>query len=158
MEKKSLLVRFKEKMQSVRAKDIMSTEIIAVQEDMRFADLAKLMLERRISGAPVIKKDGKMAGIITTTNLQEAMFLIKKSGEVFENAMETIMNPKVDFFATKNTFCIKEDTSLEEMIDIMEERNIHTLPVMGNDKLVGIVGRHDIFMSFYKILQELCPY
>ena len=72
------------KLKSIKAKDIMTSKVIATREDVSLTDIAKLMIEARISGLPVIGKKGDVVGIITASDLFVVMDMIK-SGDVMEN-------------------------------------------------------------------------
>ena len=58
---------------------------------------------------------------------------------------------KVTDLMTHDVVTITEETSLYEMMKIMCERNIHTLPVMvlSKKEIIGVIGRRDILNAFY---------
>jgi CBS domain-containing protein len=108
------------------AKDIMTRDIITVKPQMTVKQLAMLLVKNQISGAPVAAEDGKIIGVVS-----EADILAKKARQV-----KGIMSTKV--------ISVNEDTSVEEIAQIMATRKVKRLPVMRGGKIVGIVSRGDI--------------
>ena len=108
------------------AKDIMTLKVITASPTTPVKNLAKILLQNRISGAPVVDKSGKILGIVS-----EADLLTKKGKEA-----RSIMSPKV--------IEVGEETPVEEIASLMTHHNIKRLPVMRGEKLVGIVSRADI--------------
>ncbi len=142
------------KLKSIKAKDIMTRHVIMTKEDATLADISKLMIKTRISGIPVIGKKGKMTGIITATDLFLVMDMIK-SGDIVGDDMMPLSNPTVKFALSTGVVKIKKDTTLDEIIAIMKYQNVHTLPVFEKNKLVGVIGRRDVFKNFYSVVKEL---
>jgi len=140
-------------LQAIKAKDLMTKDVIATTEDTTLADLAEMMIKTRISGLPV-EKNGKAIGIITSTDLFALMDMIK-SGEVIEDGMSAVSNPTVKFAMSTEIVKISKNTSLDEIIAIMKYRNIHTLPVFENEKMVGVIGRRDVLKKFYAVVKDL---
>ena len=108
------------------AKDIMSQNIITVSPTAPVKNLAKILLQNRISGAPVVDKKGKILGVVSKADI-----VAKKGKQV-----KAIMSPKV--------IAVDEETPVEEIASLMTHHNIKRVPVMRAGKLVGIVSRADI--------------
>jgi len=147
----SKLAQLEKNLKSVLAKNIMTKAVLTVKEDLHLTELAAMMLEKRISGLPVVDADGKMTGVITQTDLFNLMFMLR-SGDIVEEGEKAVSNPTVKFAMCVDVISIKEETTLAEIIDIMKGRDIHTLPVMKDNKLVGIIGRRDVLKHFYAVL------
>jgi len=143
-----------ERLNSLKAKDIMTRSVITVQKEMPLASLAQMLLDKKISGLPVVDPAGKAIGVITATDLFTLMFMLK-TGQMSEDGKQGVCNPTVEFAMSKEVFSAKEETSLEEIMSIMWGRNIHTLPVMKGAEILGIIGRRDVLKHFYAIVKEL---
>ena len=141
-----------EKLSRIKVKDIMTRSVMTTKEDETLSDLADLLIRTKISGVPVIK-DNKIAGIITTTDLLKLMSKIK-DGAYAKTGGTTASNPTVKTFMTTNVSTVAETDTLLDIVNIMCAKNIHTLPVMRSDKIVGIVGRRDVIMYFYAALRD----
>jgi CBS domain-containing protein len=108
------------------AKQIMTKEIITVTPSMTVKSLANTLIKNQISGAPVTGKDGKIIGIVS-----EADIVANKGKDV-----KTLMSKKI--------ISVVEDTSVEEIAQLMTTHKIKRVPVMRGGKVVGIVSRADI--------------
>ena len=140
---------------SIRAEDIMTKDVITTTEQTTLADLAVLMVKKRISGLPVVGKRGKITGIITATDLFIVMDMIKSGDVSPENNGMSVSNPTVKFVMSTEIVKAKKETTLEEVFTIMKYRDVSTLPVFDGKKLVGIIARHDAFKKFYAVLKSL---
>jgi CBS domain-containing protein len=110
----------------MNAKDIMTRDIITVSPTLSVKSLAMTLIKNQISGAPVAGKDGKIVGVVS-----EADIVAKKGKDV-----KAIMSKKV--------ISVSEDTTVEEIAQLMTAHAIKRLPVMNGGKLMGIVSRADI--------------
>lgn len=146
----ALVARLKE----IRAADFMTRNIVTAKNDMKLAELATIMSKARISGLPVADGSGKMIGVITATDLFNLMSMIM-DGAVAEEGKTGLCNPSVKFAMSTSVRSISPETTLYEIIGLVSAKKIHTLPVTEGDKLVGIVGRHDIFKLFYNEIKNL---
>ena len=112
------------------AAHFMSTNIFAVKEDTSI-DLVKAIFKwKNIHHLPVENKEGKLSGIITDGQIKKEM-----SGDKNIYA-EDIMN--------KNVLSINGDTEIEEVKLVLLENNLSGIPVIRDEKLVGIITRNDI--------------
>lgn len=108
------------------AKDIMTREVLTVNPTTTVKNLAKILIQNQVSGAPVVDKKGNIKGIVS-----EADIVAKKGKQV-----KAIMSKKV--------INIIEETPVEEIATLMTTHKVKRLPVMRGEKLVGIVSRADI--------------
>ena len=141
-----------ERLKKTKANDIMTREVITVKKDDSLADIAELMISKRISGFPVVEND-EIVGIITSNDLFLVMDMIK-TGELLRGNDTNKYQPRVSFAMSTETVTISPETNLDEIITLMKYRNIHTLPVTSQNKLVGVIGRRDIFKSFYYAIRS----
>ena len=142
--------RIEQQLKSVKAKDIMSRFAITIKENETVMNLAHLMMRFKISGVPVIDKNGEICGIATSTDLFN---LMKSTIKNMEEGTDPGNYPdmRIGALMTKNVVTITEETSLYEIMKIMCDRNIHTLPVMviSRKEIIGVIGRRDIINAFY---------
>lgn len=147
----------------LKAKDIMTKDVITVKGESTIEELARLLIEHKISGAPVVDDDGHITGVVTEHDLIkknkrfhiptiirlfDAYFLLD-SGKV-EEEIKKMVAITVDEIANKDVVSLSEETTLEEIATIMDEKNIHLLPVLRDNKVVGIVGKADVVASMTK--------
>lgn len=126
--------------------DIMCTHPITVKEDVTVGDVTHLLFRYRINGILVVEKDdkSKLIGIFTTADLLKLIDeAFSKGGHRVDTLKETSEQP-VGNFASKCIVSLQKDTKITKVITTMHNKNVHTIPIFDKDKLVGVVGRHDI--------------
>jgi CBS domain-containing protein len=139
----------------MKAGDVMTRKVLSTNPDASIAEMAKLMLENRISGLPVVDDRGDLVGIVTEGDcLRRAEtgterkrprwleFLIGP-GRLAEEYIHA-HGRKVADVMTPNPITITEDTPLDKVVHVMETRRIKRLPVMRDRKVVGIVSRANL--------------
>jgi len=108
------------------AKDIMTRKVITASPELSVKELAQLLIKNQISGVPVADEQGKIIGLVS-----EADIIAKKGKQV-----QAIMSQQV--------YSVTEETSVEDIAQLMTKHRIKRVPVMNGGKLVGIVSRADI--------------
>jgi CBS-domain-containing membrane protein len=139
------------------AKDIMTKDVISVKPDTTVEELARLLINNKISGTPVIDDTAGMVGIVTENDLIkknkrlhiptvirlfDAYFTV--GSEDMEKEIKSISAISVDEIYTEDVVSILEDTTIEEIATIMAEQHVHLLPVLRDAEIVGIVGKADM--------------
>lgn len=107
------------------ARDIMTTGVITVTPDHTMQELARVLTDAGISGAPVLT-EGALAGIVS-----EADVISKRGASVGE-----VMH--------RSVITVSEDTPVEEVCSIMARNNINRVPVMSGPEVRGIITRTDV--------------
>jgi CBS-domain-containing membrane protein len=143
------------------AKDIMTKDVISVRQETPVAELAKILTSHNISGAPVLDDNGKILAVVTESDLidqskklhiptvitiLDSVFYLENPDKM-EAEMKKIAGTKVAEICSGTPKTISPDTGIDEIATIMAEGNIHTLPVIDGDKLVGIIGKKDIIKT-----------
>jgi len=145
----------------ITAKDIMTREVITISPDTEIAQVAKLLLTKRINGIPVVNDTGELLGILCQSDLiiQQKNIPIPSlftlldgyipltSSKKLDREVDKIMATKAADAMTANPVTVHPDTGIEEIAALMVEKNYHTLPVVDADKLVGIVGKEDVLKT-----------
>src|SRR5579862_7034304 len=126
---------------SMQAKDVMTRKVISIGANEPVLKAARLMLQNRISGLPVVDKEGELIGIVT-----EGDFLRRSELGTERRRpkwLEFIVGPgklaqdyvhasgrKVEEIMTPDPCVVSEDVALEKVVELMERRRIKRLPVM----------------------------
>ncbi|MGD8258081.1 MAG: CBS domain-containing protein [Desulfobacterales bacterium] len=145
----------------IKVKDIMSKDIISVTPDTEIAHVAKLLLEKRINGVPVVDEDGSLVGIICQSDLIAQQknipipslftlldgFMPLTSLKRLDKEVEKIAAAQVAHAMTHNPETVGPETAIEDVAALMVDKSFHTLPVVEEGKLVGIVGKEDILKT-----------
>ncbi len=137
-------------MRSIRAMDIMSRYAITIPREASVSDAAHLMMRFKISGIPVIGPGGRIAGIVTATDLFRILGRMVEDIEkgFYPTDCATIT---VESVMISDVHTVEETTPLFDIVKLMCSRNIHTLPVLKDGDLVGVVGRRDVLHACYSI-------
>jgi len=104
---------------------------------------------------PVVDNNNKLVGITTQTDMLHVSPSITTSLSVFE-VNYLLANLHVSDVMSSPVITVLEDAPLEEAARIMVEEKIGCLPVMRDDKMVGIITEIDIFETFVEILEGEC--
>jgi CBS-domain-containing membrane protein len=142
----------------MKAAEIMTANVITIAPGATIAEAAELLLTHRISGAPVVDAEGKLVGIVSEGDLLrrvEAGTERRRSWwlEIFTRA-DTLAGEyvkahgrKVSDIMTRWVVTIVEDTSLADVADLLEGHRIKRVPVLRDDKVVGIVSRANVLRA-----------
>jgi len=145
----------------LKAKDIMTKEPITVSPETEIVHATKLLLENRINGVPVIDETGKLVGILCQSDLiaqQKKLpvpsfftfldgLITLTSMKQFEKEVQKIAAITVSQAMTPNPVVARPDTGIEEVAALMVDSGFHTIPVVDQGALVGIVGKEDILKT-----------
>lgn len=145
----------------LKVKDIMTRELITVSPQTEIANAAKILLENRINGLPVIDDSGKLVGILCQSDLVAQQknipipsiytllesFIPLTSIKRIDKEVEKIAALKVEQAMTPNPVTVGPETEIEDVARLMVDKKYHTLPVVENGKIVGIVGKEDVLKT-----------
>jgi CBS domain-containing protein len=150
----------------MRAHQIMTRPVITVTPDTSIVDAANLMLQRHVSGLPVVDASGKLVGIVS-----EGDFIRRTeigTGHRRGRWLRFILGPgkaasdfvqehgrKISDVMTTSPLTILEDTALAEIVALMEKNNVKRLPVMRGDQLVGIVSRANLLQAVASLARQV---
>jgi len=143
------------------AKDVMSANPISILATAEVAEAAKLLLEKKFNGLPVVDESGQLVGVLCQSDLIAQQKRLKlpsvftlldgffplSSEREFEKEMQKITATRVEQAMTRNPVSVTPDTALEEVATIMAEQKLYTLPVVEDGQLVGVVGKEDILRA-----------
>jgi CBS domain-containing protein len=139
----------------MKAQDVMTSPPITVRPDMPVAEIAALLIERRISAVPVVDASGRMIGIVSEGDLLRRCEL--GSDRQRSQWLELLLDrdvPAADFtkahgkFArdvmTPDVVSVAPDADLVHIAALLERRRIKRVPVVRDGALVGIVSRANV--------------
>jgi CBS domain-containing protein len=115
-----------------QVKNIMTTNVVTVKSDVTMRDAASLILRHGVSGLPVVDDQHRLVGVISEWDLLPVL-------EAPRIELEPIAN-----YMTHDTMCVSEETSLVDVVDLFQAHRVRRLPVTRDEKLVGLVSRHDL--------------
>jgi len=145
----------------LKARDIMTKDVVTVTPDTEITQAAKLLLENHFNGLPVVDDKGRLVGIICQDDLivQQKKFPLPSLFTFFdglipltsyrslEKEMGKIVATTVAQAMTPDPITIDPDATLEDIATLMVNNNVHTLPVLDRDRLVGVIGKEDVLRT-----------
>ena len=145
----------------LKVKDFMTKEVITVSPETEIVYATKLLLENRINGVPVLDGTGKLVGILCQSDLisQQKKLPVPSfftfldglipltSMKQLEKEVQKIAATTVAQAMTPKPVSVSPDTGIEAVAALMVDNNFHTIPVVEEGRLVGIVGKEDILRT-----------
>uniref|UniRef100_C6E2U0 CBS domain containing membrane protein n=1 Tax=Geobacter sp. (strain M21) TaxID=443144 RepID=C6E2U0_GEOSM len=142
----------------LKAKDIMTKEVITVRRDTTVRDLAQLFAQHRISTVPVVDDQGLLVGIVSESDLIEqdknlhiptvvSIFdwvIYLESDKRFEKELQKMTAQTVGEIYAEEVFSVGPESPVSEVADIMTSKRIQAVPVVEGRRVVGIIGRIDM--------------
>ncbi len=148
----------------LKAKDIMTTDVITVKPSTTIEELSKKLMEHNISGVPVVNDEGDLLGIVTENDLIsqnkrlhiptvmrlfDAFIVLESPGKI-EKEIKKMTATTVDEICTKKVMTVTEDTAVEDIATIMSDKKVHLIPVVQGKKIRGIIGKMDLIKGIAK--------
>ncbi|MBV8743853.1 MAG: CBS domain-containing protein [Xanthobacteraceae bacterium] len=142
----------------MKARDVMVSPVITVKPDASVKELAKILLERRISAVPVVDDQGKLVGIVSEGDLLHRTeadtrrqrpwwLLIMTSDEALAADYIKEHSRKVADVMTKDVITASPDTPLHDIARALERYAIKRVPIVQDGQLVGIVSRANLIQA-----------
>jgi tRNA nucleotidyltransferase (CCA-adding enzyme) len=126
---------------SVRLQDIMSYPVVNVNMDTKVEDVAMILRDKGCTGMPVVDKDEHIVGVISRRDFKK----LRKSKH---------MQSPVKAYMTRNVVTISYDKSIIEAARLMIKHDIGRIPVIKDNKIIGIITRSDAMTYFYDLLPD----
>ena len=127
----------------VKAKDIMTKEVISAKKETSIHEAIELLIKNEITGIPVVEDDMTLVGILTEKDLLRLYF-----------EPEHGKNQTVNDFMTEPAIHFSEDEVLEEICNCLMDNIFRRVPVTSKGKVVGIISRPDVIEYILKISGE----
>ncbi len=126
---------------SIVLSDIMSYPVVTVSDNATMEEVAMILRDKGFSGVPVVDSKDAVSGIISRRDFKK----IRKSVH---------MQSSVKAFMSRDIITIPYDRSVMEASRLMIKYDIGRIPVMMDNKIVGIVTRSDAMIYFYDMLPD----
>lgn len=145
----------------MKVSEVMSQNVVSITVEATVEDAAKLLLEKNISGLPVVDKDGKLVGIITHKDLlyknmepdTPAMleilggFVYLGGVDRYNGELKKLVGTKVKDIMTTDVITASVDDSVQSVARLMVRNEVNRIPIVKDGQLVGIVSRADVVKS-----------
>lgn len=145
-------------------REIMTTDVITLSPDTEIVKATQVLLDNRINGAPVVDESGRVLGILCQSDLiaqqkklplpsvfafLESLFPLASMKKIEREVRKIAALTAADAM-TPEPVTVSPDTDLETVAALMVDSNFHTLPVVDNKRLVGVVGKEDVLRTLIR--------
>jgi len=128
----------------LRAKDIMTENIVSVRKDTPIYEAVELMVKHGISGMPVVKDDMTLVGILSEKDVIILLYDKEDDG-----------NKTVNDFMTQPVVHFDTDENLLEISDFLMKNIFRRVPITSKENLVGIISIRDILEYILELRREI---
>jgi CBS domain-containing protein len=111
---------------------IMSTDVVSVARHTPITEVIELLVDRDITGIPVVNDDGTLAGIVTEKDILSLLADVRYASGTVEQYM------------TREVVAFDVDDDFIAICECLMKGDFRRVPILSEGKLVGIVSRHDI--------------
>ena len=152
--------------QTMKAIDVMVSNVITVTLDQSVQDVAQILLEHRISGVPVLDAAGDLVGIVSEGDLIRRgdagtehrrswwlKLLMGREGLAGEYIKEHAT--KVKDVMTRGVICALPETSISEIAELLERNRIKRVPIVKDRRVIGIVSRANLLQALAGLRHQI---
>ncbi len=131
---------------SIKAKDYMTANLVTLSPDTSVMEAMRILLDKGISGAPVVDKMGRLVGLLSE---KDCMRVATNAGYYGE------AGGKVSEFMSPEVITVEGDTSVIEIAKMFMEKPFKRYPVMDDNRLVGSISRRDVLKAILAIHEHV---
>ena len=125
-------------MKTIKAADIMTTNVVTAGKDMVLTDVIALLLRWHISALPVVDDDNKMIGIVSEIDLVNMTF----DGNARDATVDEVMATDITSFGP--------EAELAELVQSFSKHHLRRVPIVDGGKVIGIVSRRDLLREMLR--------
>lgn len=166
--KRSNLKMLRKEGKRMLAKEIMTSNVKVISPESQLKEALKLMLQENVSGLPVVDEKGRLAGIISESDIirlkrkvclplylqQLESFYFETYPANFEQEIHQALDIPVKEQMTREVITVQENTPIDEVMRLMAEHKINRVPVLQGEKMVGIITRSDVINHIIKFFMD----
>lgn len=152
----------------MQAKDVMTSPVVTVSPETPVTDVARLLLERHISAAPVVDESGKLLGIVSEGDLmrrpeagteRRPSWWLTLISDAQDEAREYLKSHGLTArdVMTTHVLAVDEETALGEIATLLEKHRIKRVPVVRDGRVVGIVSRANLLQALVAQAKPVSP-
>ncbi|WHH58094.1 CBS domain-containing protein [Petroclostridium sp. X23] len=145
----------------MKVKEIMTSDVVGVARNATIEEVAHIMVDKRITSVPVVDENNCVVGIVSEKDLiykdvnPTAPATVEYLGGIifldgvdeYQTELRKLTATQVEEMMSKDVVTIQEEDNVNEAARILAHEGISSVPVLKNDKLVGIVSCSDIIKT-----------
>ncbi|HUG67892.1 MAG TPA: CBS domain-containing protein [Pirellulaceae bacterium] len=125
-----------------QVKDIMTNRAVAVGPETTIDEAIDLLLDHRVSGLPVVDKEGLLLGVISEIDVIDLVYKAEIQGSIVRDYM------------TRDAHSLDVDSSLDDAAAIFCRKTIRRIPIVRDGRLVGIISRRDLIRFVREVRRQ----
>jgi len=127
------------------AADVMSRRVVLLRTNMRVIDAMRKLIRHRISGAPVLDRDGSLVGMVSEFDCLRVVASGLYGHEELEDSepLRRVM--------TSELVTILPDTDVFVITQLLVDKRIRRIPVVVDGRVLGMVSRHDVLRGVHRL-------
>lgn len=130
-------------LRSVTARDYMATTLVTFTPDMDVIEAVRMLVEYRISGAPVVDGKHHLIGMLSEKDCLKSVLSASYHGDLGATVGD-LMTPHVE--------AVDAESSIIDIAERFLEHNRRRYPVLEEGRLVGQISRRDVLRAFQKFV------
>lgn len=144
----------------MEVKEIMTKDVVTLNPETNVKDAVDLLFKLKISGLPVVDSENLVVGMFTEKEVLKTILpsyverfegLTRMFGDKgLERRVVELEKMRVGEIMRREVICVEDSTPVVEVAKIMLVRNARRVPVLKDNKLVGIVAREDILRNILR--------
>lgn len=139
--------------ETLTAADVMTRDVVCLNEELEIRECEKILLERGISGAPVVDREGHLVGVLSKTDIVGHYHETGVTGDIYE-VRPTSKGEVVEYDAgracdlmTPVPCVATESATVADLAALMLRREVHRVVICRRRQVVGIVSSMDILRA-----------
>jgi CBS domain-containing protein len=152
----------------MKAQDIMTRDVATVRPETSVREIAALMVEKNISGVPVVSGDGAIVGIVSEGDLlhraevrterkHKWWFQIFADSDTAAREYAKAHGLSARDVMSRYVISVRDDADLRDVADILDSHRIKRVPVLHDGRLVGIISRRDLVRALSQVQASSAP-
>jgi CBS-domain-containing membrane protein len=152
----------------MKAQDIMTRDVATVRPETSVRDIAALMMEKHISGVPVVGDDGTIVGIVSEGDLlhraevgterkHKWWFRMFADSDAAAREYAKAHGLAARDVMSRYVISVRDDAEVRDVADILDKQRIKRVPVVRDGRLVGIVSRGDLVRALTRVQVSKAP-
>ena len=125
--------------------DYMTRKLATLTPDMEVMEAVHLLVNKRISGAPVLDKHGNLVGVLTEKDCMQVLLKAGYHGEFGGHVSEFMHSPAVT---------VEAGTPIMEVAERFANSPYRRFPVTEEGRLVGQISRRDVLSALQELAEQ----
>jgi CBS domain-containing protein len=126
------------------ASAVMTKELVTIRPDATIKEAIDHLIEKQISGLPVVDDNQRLVGVITEFALLAMVY------------DQEVQNHPVSRHMTREVITVEADDPINRIADLCIVHRVRRLPVMKDGRMVGLISRRDVLRALHENSPFMC--